>query len=213
MSLPLEWTAPETVAAPEETPLEFADTEQTHYIFGFWLFLASDIVLFSCLFASFLVYRGENLNMGSLGVVLPINLTTVMTETVLLLTSSFTCSLAVHELRRHRVRGVVTLLAITLALGAAFVTLEVRDFVGLVASGYNWGQNSFLSAFFTLVGTHGGHVTFGILWGIAIIIQLLVHGLGTKTARKVYTFALYWHFLDIVWVFIFTVVYLSTILK
>ena len=213
MNGPLQWEAPRAAPAPEAMPLEFAATEESHFITGFWLFIASDVVLFACLFATFLVYRGANLNMGPMGVSLPVNLTAVMEETVLLLTSSFTCSLAVHEMRRGHRRALSLLLGATLLLGLGFVGLELHDFGHLLATGYAWSRSSFLSSFFVLVATHGGHVSFGILWGIALLIQLGIHGLGAKSARKVYTFALYWHFLDIIWVFIFTVVFLTSTLR
>lgn len=188
-------------------PLEFQDRHETLGILGFWIFLASDVVLFSSLFAVYAVYQGRVATGPTPFQVF--GLGTVLTETVLLLTSSFTCGLAIFMMRRGRTRPLVAWLAVTLLLGLAFVGLEVHEFVGDVAAFGTWHRSAFLSAFFTLVGTHGGHVSFGILWVAALIVQLLRRGLTPATARRVYTFSLYWHFLDIIWVFIFTAVYLS----
>ncbi|MDA8345434.1 MAG: cytochrome c oxidase subunit 3 [Thermaerobacter sp.] len=188
-------------------PLEFQESHETLSILGFWLFLASDVVLFSSLFAVYAVYQGRvaagptPLQLFSLG--------PVLTETILLLTSSFTCGLAIFMMRRGRTRPLVAWLVVTLLLGLGFVGMEVHEFVTDVAVWGTWHQSAFLSAFFTLVGTHGLHVSFGILWVAALVVQLLRYGLTPTTARKVYTFSLYWHFLDIIWVFIFTAVYLS----
>lgn len=190
-----------------DLPLEFQESHETLSILGFWLFLASDVVLFSCLFAVYAVYQGRvaagptPLQVFHLG--------PVLVETVLLLTSSFTCGLGIFMMRRGRTRQLIFWLAVTLLLGMFFVGFEIHEFAADVAAFGSWHQSAFLSAFFTLVGTHGGHVSFGILWAGGLIVQLLRYGLTPTTARKVYTFSLYWHFLDIIWVFIFTVVYLS----
>lgn len=187
-------------------PLEFSDADQGRHILGVWAFLASDIVLFCCLFAAYAVYR-THVAAGPSPAQL-FGYGPVIVETLLLLTSSFTCSLALHEMRHGRTRALVALLGVTMLLGAGFVGMEVHDFVSYVALGDTWHRSAFLSGFFALVGTHGAHVSFGILWAVTLVIQLLQRGLTPVTARKVYTFALYWHFLDIVWVFIFTFVYL-----
>jgi heme/copper-type cytochrome/quinol oxidase subunit 3 len=112
-------------------------------------------------------------------------------------------------MRRGRVADLYFWLALTMALGAAFVGIELHEFAGDIATGAGWSRSAFLSAFFVLVATHGTHVTIGILWAIALLVQLLQRGLTSTTTRKLYTFALYWHFLDIIWVFIFTYVYLA----
>lgn len=193
--------------AARKWPLEFTDYEESIKIFGFWVFLASDIVLFATLFGVYAVYRSrvaagptpqELFGYGP-----------VILETLLLLTSSFTCGLAIYEMRRNSTKGLIAWLLVTVLLGAGFVSTEIHEFVADVALGYTWHKSAFLSAFFTLVGTHGGHVSFGILWALAMVAQLVWRGLTPATTRKVYMFALYWHFLDIVWVFIFSFVYLT----
>jgi len=172
------------------------------------MFLVTDVLIFASLFSVYAVYRSQVAQGPSAAQVF--GLGPVLLETLLLLTSSFTCSLAVYAMRAGNRRALLALLGVTLALGLGFVSLEIHDFASLVAAGYTWSRGSFLSAFFTLVGTHGAHVSFGILWGLAILVQLVRRGIRPITARKLYTFALYWHFLDLVWIFLFTVVFLST---
>ncbi len=191
---------------PGDLPLEFSDADQGRHILGVWAFLASDVVLFCCLFASYAVYRGRVASGPTPAELFGYG--PALLETMLLLSSSFTCSLAIHEMRRGRARPLSAMLVLTTLLGAGFVAMELHDFTSIVALGHTWHQSAFLSAFFTLVGTHGAHVSFGILWALALLAQLARRGLTPITARKVYTFALYWHFLDIVWIFIFSFVYL-----
>lgn len=188
-------------------PPEFHDNMESIRILGFWIFLTTDLVLFGSLFAVYVVFRSR----VALGPT-PHQLFTmgpVLTETLILLTSSFTCSLSLYSARVNRVKGAILWLVVTLALGMSFVFLEIREFASDVLSGHTWHQSAFLSGFFTLVGTHGSHVSVGIGWAIMLSIQLGMKGLTLTTRRKLYAFALYWHFLDIVWIFLFTVVYLS----
>ncbi len=195
------------LAREQELPLEFADYHESIKITGFWIFLTTDLVLFSCLFATFAVMRYDYANGPT-----PLHLfhmTPLIVETALLLTSSFTCSLAIYQSRRQNKNGALSWLILTILLGMGFVGTEVHEFVSYVNSGATWHQSGFLSAFFTLVGTHGSHVTFGIFWALTLVAQLVQRGITPRTSRKLYTFALYWHFLDIVWVFIFSFVYLS----
>ena len=190
-------------------PPEFADVGGSLGIFGFWIFLGSDIVLFSCLFTAYAVYRAHVA--GGPDPRTLFHYGPAFLETVILLTSSFCCGLAVHAMRHGRRAALMAWLALTLALGLSFVLFELREFVADAAIGASWRRSAFLSAFFTLVGTHGAHVSFGILWGLAILVQLARQGLGPNSAARMYTFSLYWHFLDIIWVFIFTVVYLMRV--
>lgn len=192
-------------------PLEFADVEESLPITGFWLFLASDVVLFSCLFAVYAIYQGRVAS--GPGPAQLVHFRTVIIETLLLLTSSFTCGLATFALRRKRTRGFALWLSVTLLLGIGFVTTEVREFAADLALGATWHHSAFLSAFYTLIGTHGGHVSFGIVWASMLLIQILTRGITARTARRFYTFSLYWHFLDVIWIFIFTVVYLGGALR
>jgi cytochrome o ubiquinol oxidase subunit 3 len=183
---------------------ERADDATT--VFGFFAYLMSDFVLFAGLFATYAVFRGSTAG-GPAGSAL-FNLPYVLTETLLLLTSSVTVGMALLAASSARCRAVLGWLGATAALGAAFVAMEAAEFARLVAAGQGPGRSGFLSAYFTLVGTHGLHVAIGLLWMIALIIVIARRGLARASLRKLALLALFWHFLDIVWIFIFTIVYL-----
>ncbi len=179
-------------------------------IFGFWIYIMTDCILFASFFAAFAVLH-KNTYGGPSGKEL-FNLPYVLTQTLLLLTSSFTCSLmmiAAHENKRSKV---LALIAMTFLLGAGFLGMELNEFYHLIQEGNSWQRSGFLSSFFTLVATHGLHITAGLLW-IAIMILLVVkRGLTLSTLRRLSCFSLFWHFLDVVWIFIFTFVYLMGVL-
>ena len=191
----------------ETMPLEYRTQESRLNILGFWIFLGAEVALFATLFATYLVLF-QRTGSGPTAKEL-FEVKDVLIETLLLLTSSFTCGLAVFEMRRGRLSGLLTWLLVTLLLGAGFITFEIREFIHYVHEGATMQTSAFLSSFFVLVGTHGAHVSLGIGWMILIIIQLLQRGLMPRTARKVFIVSLYWHFLDVVWIFIFTLVYLT----
>jgi cytochrome o ubiquinol oxidase subunit 3 len=174
--------------------------------YGFWIFLLSDFVMFSALFATYAVLAHAT-NGGPGGAEL-FNQISVAIETACLLLSSYACglmSLAINARNRA-----VTYIAglITFALGAAFVTLEIREFVGMIARGATPDRSAFLSAFFTLVGCHGLHVTIGLLWLAVMMAQVATRGFRETVQRRLFCFSLFWHALDIIWVGLFTVVYL-----
>jgi len=137
----------------------------------------------------------------------------VMIETLLLLVSSFTCGLAIFSMRNNDKKAMLTWFIITLLLGAGFIYFELNEFVHYVHEGATMQTSAFLSSFFVLLGTHGAHVTMGILWGILLIIQVIRNGLNPVTSRKFFIISLYWHFLDVVWIFIFTFVYLGGLIQ
>lgn len=200
------------IASPERSPepplpLEFANEEESTKITGFWMFLVTDVLIFASLFSTLAIYRFRAA--GGPGPADLFSVGPTLAETLLLLTSSFTVSLAVWSMRRGARTALFVWMTLTLVLGAGFIGTELNEFVSDVASGASWTTSAFLSSFFLLVGTHGAHVAFGILWAVAVLLQVVRHGLTPVTARKVYTFSLYWHFLDIIWVFIFTYVYLA----
>ncbi|MBP1154254.1 MULTISPECIES: cytochrome aa3 quinol oxidase subunit III [unclassified Paenibacillus] len=188
-------------------PLEYQTEQNRMNILGFWIFLGAEIVLFATLFGVYGVlyerYAGGPTHQDI------IMMREVMIQTVLLLTSSFTCGLAIMEMRRNHLKGLITWLVVTLLLGVGFLIMEVNEFIHYVHLGATMQTSAFLSSFFVLLGTHGLHVTMGIGWGILIIIQLLQRGLTPVTARKTFIIGLYWHFLDVIWIFIFTFVYLK----
>ncbi|MEK5378920.1 MAG: cytochrome aa3 quinol oxidase subunit III [Niallia sp.] len=188
-------------------PLEYQTEQSRLNILGFWIFLGAEVVLFATLFAAYGSLK-DNFAGGPTPAEL-FKLKDVMIETLLLLTSSFTCGIAIWYMRRQNLKGLLTWLIITLALGAGFVFVEVNEFIHYVHEGATMQTSAFLSSFFVLLGTHGLHVSLGIGWAILIIIQLIKHGLTPTTARKTFIISLYWHFLDVVWIFIFTFVYLA----
>jgi cytochrome o ubiquinol oxidase subunit 3 len=174
--------------------------------YGFWIFLLSDIVMFAALFSSYAILVRATAG-GQTGAQL-FNQATVAIETVCLLISSYSCglmSLAVNS--RSRV-GTYLGALVTFALGAAFLTLELREFADMIARGATPQRSAFLSAFFTLVGCHGLHVTLGLVWLVVMMVQVAVMGFVTSVQHRLLCFSLFWHALDIVWVGVFTVVYL-----
>jgi cytochrome o ubiquinol oxidase subunit 3 len=173
--------------------------------FGFWVYLMTDLVLFASLFAAYAVLHTSTFG-GPSGRDI-FDLPFVLAETVLLLTSSFTCGLALLSARAGSARGTFAWLCATLALGASFVALEIYEFAGLVRAGDGPSRSAFLSSYFTLVGTHGLHVALGLLWILAVMAAILRRGLSRSSLRKLMLFSMFWHFLDLVWIFIFTVVY------
>ncbi len=175
-------------------------------IFGFWIYIMSDCVLFASLFATYIVLH--NNTYGGPGTHELFSLPFVLTETFILLTSSFTYGIAMLNAHHGKKNYVLLWLLITFLLGAAFVGMEVTEFHKLALEGNNWMRSGFLSGFFALVGTHGTHVFFGLLWMLALMAQIGRHGLKSLTLRKLSCLGLFWHFLDIVWIFIFTLVYL-----
>jgi cytochrome o ubiquinol oxidase subunit III len=175
-------------------------------VFGFWLYIMTDCILFGCLFAVFLVLHMQ-IPTGPL-LKNYLNLYDVLIETFLLLASNFTFCLAILSLYRNNLVKVQGWLAITFLLGASFVALELREFMHLASEGYRWDVSGQASAFFTLVGTHGLHVSFGLLWIILMMIQLPLIKAKHIAQRRMTYLGLFWNFLDIVWVFVFTIVYL-----
>jgi cytochrome o ubiquinol oxidase subunit 3 len=174
--------------------------------YGFWIFLLSDIVMFSALFAAYAVLARATAG-GPTGAQL-FNQSSVAIETACLLASSYTCGLMSSAVNARRRPGTYFFAVVTLVLGAAFLALEVREFVGMIAQGAAPQRSAFLSAFFTLVGCHGLHVTAGLVWLAVMMAQIAVKGFGGAVERRLLCFALFWHALDIIWVWLFTVVYL-----
>jgi cytochrome o ubiquinol oxidase subunit 3 len=174
--------------------------------YGFWIFLLSDIVMFSALFATYAVLVGATAG-GPSGREL-FDLRTTGIETACLLLSSFACGVASIGARAHRGSWFYGAMTATFLLGAAFVALEVREFAGLVAQGAGPTRSAFLSAFFTLVGCHGLHVSIGLLWLLTMMAQVFAKGFRADILRRMLCFSLFWHALDIIWVALFTVVYL-----
>lgn len=186
---------------------EKATLEGRNKVLGFWLFLGGEAVLFGTLFATFLALRNSNAEGPTANELFSLPITAVMT--LILLVSSLTSVFAIQALHRHDVKALRTWLIVTVALGLAFLGMEVYEFYEYVAhKEFGLTTSAFSSAFYTLVGFHGAHVAFGVTWISLLIGQLHKKGLTVVTAPKVYVSAMYWHFIDVVWVFIFSVVYL-----
>ena len=179
--------------------------------YGFWIFLLSDIIMFSAFFAAYAVLAHATAG-GPSGVQL-FNQRSVAIETACLLASSYTCGLMSLAVGSRRYGATYLAALVTFVLGAAFLALELREFAGMIAIGAGPQRSAFLSAFFTLVGCHGLHVTAGLVWLVVMMAQVAVKGLHATVERRLLCFSLFWHALDIVWVWLFTVVYLMGVLS
>jgi cytochrome o ubiquinol oxidase subunit III len=179
---------------------------RTVVAYGFWIFILSDIVMFSGLFAAYAVLSGNTAG-GPTGREL-FNLRNVFIETMCLLVSSYTCGLATLSAERRRTGRVFLFFLLTFALGAAFLYIEINEFAGMVREGAGPSRSAFLSAFFTLVGMHGAHVTAGLIWLVYMTAQIAAKGLRQPVLQRVLCWSLFWHALDIIWVGVLTLVYL-----
>lgn len=175
--------------------------------FGFWIFLLSDVILFAALFAAYAVLSGATAG-GPTGAEL-FDKTRVFQETMCLLASSVTCGFGLLAVHKTDARGTYLWMGVTLILGLCFLTLEGREFSSMVAAGHGPSHSAFLSSFFALVGTHGLHVSLGIIWLIVMLLQTATLGFLPTVQRRFFCFALFWHALDIVWIGVFTIVYLG----
>ena len=174
--------------------------------FGFWLYIMTDCVLFASIFATFAVLS-HNYAGGPTGKEL-FNLRYVFGETMFLLFSSVTYGFAVLAMNRDARQQVVGWLIVTFFLGLGFIGMELNEFTHMILEGHGPDRSGFLSAFFTLVGTHGTHVSFGLIWMAVMIFQVMNKGLTTSVRSRLMRLSMFWHFLDIVWIGVFTIVYL-----
>jgi cytochrome o ubiquinol oxidase subunit 3 len=189
-----------------------ADEHEEHHddgsttTLGFWIYLMSDCILFSAVFAAFAVLRDQ-----TAGGPTPrelFSLPYVAVETACLLVSSFTYGMAMLAVERGKRAPVLWWLAVTLLLGASFIGMELHEFAELIHEGAGPSRSAFLSSFFTLVATHGLHVTFGMIWMITLMAHVARRGLTPANQTRLMCLSLFWHFLDIIWIGVFTVVYL-----
>lgn len=174
--------------------------------FGFWVYLMTDCVLFATLFAAYAVLH--NSTNGGPNAAELFSLRYVLVETLLLLTSSFTIGLAALAIDTRKRRAALAWLVTTFILGTAFVAMEVHEFQHLIQEGNGPSRSAFLSSYFTLVGTHGLHILVGLIWMIVLAVIVLKRGLNDVNGRQLGLLSMFWHFLDVIWIFIFTVVYL-----
>ncbi|MFC3770764.1 cytochrome o ubiquinol oxidase subunit III [Paenibacillus sp. GCM10012303] len=195
----------QSAGLPEKVHEHHPDLEGMR-TFGFWIYLMTDVILFGTFFAAYIVLQG-NTN-GGPGPADLFRIGDVIVSTFILLTSSYTCGLALLAMNKGSKRALLGWLGVTAVLGIAFLGLEIGEFAHMVSEGATMGTSAFLSAFYTLVGTHGIHVTIGIVWMAGAMLQISRRGITPVTKRKVNIISLFWHFLDVVWIFVFTVVYL-----
>ncbi|KKB33628.1 cytochrome aa3 quinol oxidase subunit III [Bacillus thermotolerans] len=191
----------------QSLPLEYSTEENRLKIYGFWIFLGAEIMLFATLFASYFTLEGRTGN-GPSGAEI-FEITPVLIETLVLLTSSFTIGLAIHAMRLGRQKAVIAFFVITLLLGAGFLSVEIYEFIHYVHVGAGIQTSAFTAILLLTLGTHGAHVTIGFFWGLFIVMQIRKRGITPQTANKSFIFSLYWHFLDVVWIFIFSFIYLK----
>jgi cytochrome o ubiquinol oxidase subunit III len=174
-------------------------------VFGFWIYLMTDLVLFAVLFATYAVLRDSTFGGPSSRELFSVSF--ALKETIILLTSSFTCAVAMFAVHREQKKSAIFWFTVTFVLGASFLFLEISEFSKFVREGASWQRSAFLSSFFTLVGTHGFHISVGLLWMAVAMVRIGVRPLLAHSVSRILRMALFWHFLDFVWVFIFTVVY------
>lgn len=192
------------MSAVAELAQEEINTSKT--LFGFWVYIMTDCVLFASLFAAFAVLH--NNTFGGPDARELFSLPYILTETLILLTSSYTVGLAILGMRAGKKQQLLFWLGVTFVLGLTFLGLELKEFSHLYHEGNSWRRSGFLSAFFTLVGTHGLHITSGLLWMAVLAVKVSRQGLTHTNAKRLLMLSLFWHFLDIVWIFIFTIVYM-----
>jgi len=183
-----------------------AQDSEAKSVFGFWIYLMTDCLLFASLFATYAVLHKNTF--GGEGASELFSPPYVLAETMILLTSSFTCGLAMLAARQNNRKYVLYGFAATFILGLAFLGMELHEFNQLAQEGNSWRRSGFLSAFFTLVGTHGAHITIGLIWILVLLKRVYIKGLSAAAIKKLMLLSLFWHFLDIIWIFIFTFVYM-----
>lgn len=198
----------------EENPdLSLPDAHQDMFVrnfLGFWMYLMTDCLLFASLFVTYAVLHKETFGGPTSKEIFSLPL--AFAETIMLLCSSVTCGFGILEsVKNHKERVIIWLMA-ALFFALCFLIMEIKEFTHLVHLGHDWKKSAFLSAFFTLVGTHGLHVTIGSIWLIVVALQIGFRGITSFTFRRLVIFGMFWHFLDLVWIFIFTYVYLMGVI-
>ncbi len=204
-----------TQAPTDDAPV-FLDLEGEHHpegstMLGFWIYLMSDCLIFTVLFATYAVL-GRNYAAGPSPKDL-FDLSLVAVNTAMLLFSSITYGFAMLEMAKGDAAKTQLWLAVTGLFGAAFIGIELYEFAHLIHEGATPQRSAFLSSFFTLVGTHGLHVTFGLVWLVTLMIQVRQRGLVPENQRRLMCLSMFWHFLDVIWIGVFTFVYLMGVLQ
>ena len=207
--------SPASLAMDSAAAPRFFAREEPHAekgtLLGFWIYLMSDCLIFAVLFSCYAVL-GRN-TAGGPTAAEALDLTGVAVNTAMLLLSSIAYGFGMLEMARQRQKAMLFWLVVAGLFAVAFVGLEVHEFADMVAQGFGPGRSAFLSSFFALVGTHGLHVTFGIIWLTTMMVQVLKHGLTTDNQRRLTCLSMFWHFLDLIWVGVFSFVYLTGVLR
>jgi cytochrome o ubiquinol oxidase subunit 3 len=198
-----------TIGAVSSGKFEHPDTI-ANQAFGFWIYIMSDLVLFAAIFATYAIL-GHNYAGGPTGKDL-FHLPYAFGETMLLLFSSATYGMAMLDTHKNKKDLVLRWLFVTFLLGLGFIAMEINEFHHMILDGNGPERSAFLSAFFTLVGTHGTHVFFGLIWMAVMIGQIITKGLTPPVQSRLIRLSIFWHFLDIVWVGVFTIVYLMGVM-
>ena len=198
-----------TIAVAPDAEVARADTVGVQ-TFGFWIYLMSDLIIFATLFATYAVFSHSYAG-GPSGKEL-FDLHYTLGETMFLLCSSVAYGLVMLAVHRGEKKRVLLGLVLTFLLGLGFVLMEINEFHGLVAAGHGPDKSAFLSSFFTLVGTHGTHVTFGLIWMATMMGQVAVKGLTSPVKSRLMRLSMFWHFLDLIWIGIFSIVYLMGVM-
>ena len=174
-------------------------------VFGFWIYLMTDLIIFAVLFATYMVLRKNTFGAPS-GREL-FQMPVVLWETLILLVSSFTCAIGMLEITSENKKRATFWFSVTLLLGLAFLIIEIAEFTLFIHEGAGPQKSAFLSSYFTLVGTHGLHIAAGLVWMIVALFRIWLRPLAPSSVSRIFRMALFWHFLDFVWIFIFTIVY------
>lgn len=181
------------------------DLKSDTKVFGFWVYLMTDLVIFAALFASFIVLRNNTFTGPSARELF--SLPFALAETLILLVSNFACALGMLAVHQKQKKGATLWFSLAIIFGITFLFFEISEFHKFIHEGAGPQKSAFLSSFFTLVGTHGSHIFFGLLWMIVEIFRIWLRPLSFQNTSKIFRMALFWHFLDFVWIFIFTTVY------
>ena len=195
------------------TKIHFPDTHHdifSNTIFGFWIYLMTDAILFMTLFATYAVLHNSTYGGPTSRQIFDLKF--ALAETIILLLSSFTCGLAMMAASKKDKTKMLAWFGVTFLLGIAFLTMEVADFRDLIRAGNGWQRSGFLSAYFTLVGTHGLHIAAGLFFLLVFMTQFAAQGFAPTILRRLTCFSMFWYFSYVVWIFMFTLVYLFGVL-
>jgi len=185
--------------------IEEVDLQSDMKVFGFWIYLMTDLIIFAALFASYIVL--QQATFGGPTAFQLFEMSKALQETLILLTSSFTCAMGMLAIHKKQKKTALFRFSVTFALGVLFLILEISEFIQCIQEGNGPSRSAFLSSFFALVGTHGTHILVGLLWMGVEMVRICLRKLSDQNVSRIFRMVIFWHFLDLVWIFIFTTVY------